>query len=527
MTIRVRRQGTLALVLAVLLMLAGLTVRATEGDKTYTVTANLYCPGELNTQLPGVTAYLTNGNNPLGIDGYEAVAPTTPVSDNATLTVGADGTLTLELKIPNPVFTLQKIGGCSNAVIVSAPKDSREYATADGSVSRSGRITSLTLTLSDATGKYIFSDCTEFPTLLGVDWAVPLTLEVDLSSVDLTPSQSEQPEEITAPSQPPATVNLDALNAMIATAERSANTAIVSGDGTDVEPSKAWVTQENLDLLKTELAKARAALSAMDQRTVDAAEQALAGQYRIFAASQQSGKKVTEATETDTTLAEGTYAVSCNIWFNKADTGLPLNPHITNPTFPPYNPVLNNATLVIDAEGNGKVTIPVVISDKVMTVHSLSGLEFTGIETNEDGAISAASVEMGRISTGNTVITQLCTAEIQMGDLAMSISGLEKDHTWPAVFELNLSGIPTSDGGKMPVVEVEMMNAADASQAMASAGISGEPAPEPIPQPTEEPDESSPEELSQKTSPVGAIAAAVLVVAVIAAIFAVRKKARK
>lgn len=527
MITQVRRQGVLALVLAVLLMLStGLTAQAAESDKTYTVTANLYCPGELNTQLPGVTAYLTNGNNPLGIDGYEAVAPTTPVSNNATLTVGADGTLTLSLKVPNPVFTLQKIGGCSNATIVSAPRDSREYATTDGSVSRSGRITGLTLTLSDTTGKYIFTDCTEFPTLLGVDWTVPLTLEVDLSGVDLTPSQSKQEEPSVPPTQPPTTaVNLDALNSIIATAERSANTAIVSVDGNDVEPGKVWVSQADLDTLKTELAKAKAALAAADQSTVDAAVQALTDAHRTFTASQQSGKKVTEASETDTTLAEGTYTVSCNIWFNKADTGLPLNPHITNPTFPPYNPVLDNATLTVDAEGNGKVTIPVTISDKVMTVRSLTGLSFTDVETTEDGAITSVSVELGRISTENTVITQLCTAEIQMGDLAMAISGLEKDHTWPAVFELNLSDIPTSDGGKMPVVEVEMMNAADASQAMASAGVSGEtdPASEKTPVP---PEESSPEQ-SAPVFPIGAIAAAVAVVALVAAIVVGKKKLRK
>lgn len=543
MITQVRRQGVLALVLAVLLMLStGLTAQAAESDKTYTVTANLYCPGELNTQLPGVTAYLTNGNNPLGIDGYEAVAPTTPVSDNATLTVGADGTLTLSLKVPNPVFTLQKIGGCSNATIVSAPRDDREYATTDGSVSRSGRITGLTLTLSDTTGKYIFTDCTEFPTLLGVDWTVPLTLEVDLSGVDLTPSQSEQ-EETAAPTSPPSTepsvpptqppttaVNLDALNSIIATAERSANTAIVSVDGNDVEPGKVWVTQADLDTLKTELAKAKAALAAADQSTVDAAVQALTDAHRTFTASQQSGKKVTEASETDTTLAEGTYTVSCNIWFNKADTGLPLNPHITNPTFPPYNPVLDNAALTVDAEGNGKVTIPVTISDKVMTVRSLTGLSFTDVETTEEGAITSVSVELGRISTESTVITQLCTAEIQMGDLAMSISGLEKDHTWPAVFELNLSDIPTSDGGKMPVVEVEMMNAADASQAMASAGVSGEtdPASEETPVPPEMPlpEESSPEQ-SAPVFPIGAIAAAVAVVALVAVIVVGKKKLRK
>lgn len=43
---------------------SGISVNA---NYTYTVTANLYVPGELNKQLPGVTAYMTNGNNPLGI----------------------------------------------------------------------------------------------------------------------------------------------------------------------------------------------------------------------------------------------------------------------------------------------------------------------------------------------------------------------------------------------------------------------------------------------------------------------------
>ena len=37
---------------------------------TYQVTANLYLPGELNSQLPGTTAYLTNPSNPLGIGGH-------------------------------------------------------------------------------------------------------------------------------------------------------------------------------------------------------------------------------------------------------------------------------------------------------------------------------------------------------------------------------------------------------------------------------------------------------------------------
>lgn len=156
----------------------------------YTVTANLYCPGELNTQLPGVTAYLTNGNNPLGVGGYDKVAPTEPVYKNAELTVEADGTKYITVDILNPVFTLQEIGDCANAEIVDIVRDNETYVSGvDSSVTREGRITKLKVKLLDDSGVYVFNKCTEFPTLLGVDWNVPLTLEVDFNG-DKRPDDS-------------------------------------------------------------------------------------------------------------------------------------------------------------------------------------------------------------------------------------------------------------------------------------------------------------------------------------------------
>ncbi len=166
---------------------AGL-VKKDSGDSgvtvvsTSVVTANLFVPGELNKQLPGVTAYMTNGNNPMGEGGYEKKAPTEPVSNNAVLTKYSDNTVTVTVPIPNPVFTLQKIDGGTNAKILSAPRDSQTYTSSDGSVSRNGRITSITVQLLDNSGTYVFSDCTEFPTILGVDWNVPLTLSVEFPS---------------------------------------------------------------------------------------------------------------------------------------------------------------------------------------------------------------------------------------------------------------------------------------------------------------------------------------------------------
>ena len=180
-------------------MLVGASFSAVMAEETtaeFTVTANLSVPGELNTQLPGVTAYMTNGNNPLGLGGYEAVAPTEPVADNAKLTVTSSGAMTLELNIPNPVFTLQQIDGCSNATIVKAIRDNEIYSS--GAEEREGRITDVTIELNDNSGVYVFEDCVEFPTLLGVDWTVPLTLEVDLSNVTI-------PEEKAEPTETPVT----------------------------------------------------------------------------------------------------------------------------------------------------------------------------------------------------------------------------------------------------------------------------------------------------------------------------------
>ena len=105
-------------------------------SQSYTTTANLLVPGELNRQLPGVTAYMTNGNNPLGLGGYEAVAPTTPVSNNATVTVDENGKTTVSFVVPNPVFTLQKISGCSNADVLEAPRNSETYTAQEGNESR-------------------------------------------------------------------------------------------------------------------------------------------------------------------------------------------------------------------------------------------------------------------------------------------------------------------------------------------------------------------------------------------------------
>ncbi len=509
------KKKLLGLLLVCALLLGLVPAVTAAAEQTYTVTANLMVPGELNTQLPGVTAYMTNGNNPLGQGGYEAKAPTEPVYNNATVTLASDGTLTLTVPIPNPVFTLQKIGGCSNADILSAPRDSQTYTSSDGSTSRQGRITSLTLRLKDRSGTYIFNDCVEFPTLLGVDWTVPLTLSVDLSSV---PKASQQD-----PSPTSAAVNYDKLKAMISTVEKAESDARVSADGADVSPSKTWVTQSELDALNKALTQAKSAVSGKkDQTSVDAQTDALNAAYQTFLAALKSGK----GQPTDhlgKTLKPGTYTISANIWFNKADTGLPLNPHITNGTFPPMNPVEGNAKLTVNKDGSAEVVIPVCIKDRVMTVRELHGLSLLDVSKNDDGAITGITVKLDKLTGDSTVVTMQgddMTADIWMGDLAMTISGLDKEHTWPFTFELNLSGVDTTDGGQMPVVELEMLDSSAAAGAMAAAGVSTDAL-------DDETDNGSDEE-SKTDGRTGLIAAAVIVIAAAAAAgYAVMRKKKE
>ena len=145
-------------------------------DKTQTVTANLYLDGKYNTVLPGITVYLNNPNNPIKGTG----TPTVPQSDNATLTTTANGDLLLTLELPNPVFTLQKIGGGSNASIEST-KTSSDLAYASGvKRKRDSRISKVIFKLNDKSGEYKFDDCEEFPTAINPDsnWTSPLVLKV-------------------------------------------------------------------------------------------------------------------------------------------------------------------------------------------------------------------------------------------------------------------------------------------------------------------------------------------------------------
>lgn len=291
---------------------------------TYKVTANLYIPGELNKQLPGTTAYMTNPKNPLGIGGHEGL-PTDPVKDNATLVVDKKGGKTVIVDVVNPVFTLQKITDGKKIKVLSAVWDKETYTGTAGKTSRTGRITKLYLKLEDNSGVYQFGDCTEFPTLLEEDWNVPLQLGVDFTSAKKTSDSTEVklPENGTSGDKNPSGDKKQDTN-------KNDNKGNSNGSGGNA----------NAD-------------------------------------SNQNGK-----------LKAGTYTVAANIWIDKSAAGLPLSPHLTNSAFPPKDPVSNNATLTVDENSNARVSVPIVIPSKVMYVESISGLNIVDSSTGGNGLSS-------------------------------------------------------------------------------------------------------------------------------------------
>lgn len=156
------------------------------------------------------------------------------------------------------------------------------------------------------------------------------------------------------------------------------------------------------------------------------------------ASTEGSGAEDTEKKETTQTPAEaGTYTVSANIWFKKEDSGLPMNPHITSDIFPPKDPVVDNAEMTVDKDGNATVKVPILIQDKIMSIQKIEGMDIVDSETDENGNLKSITVNVGKIKYLEDVVTKTCDITLQMGDLAMTISGFDKDQQWPATFQLN------------------------------------------------------------------------------------------
>lgn len=157
---------------------------------TYTVTANVYVPGELNKVLVGTNAFLTNPKYPFG-SGADKGKPTTAMYYNAELNVN-DNDITVTLELKNPVFQAIQINDGSNVTVADKIYND-ELSNSEIHTKYGKKIQTLTLKLKDFSGLYEFGDCKEFASILYTEgnsateadavWDVPLKLAVDFQGI--------------------------------------------------------------------------------------------------------------------------------------------------------------------------------------------------------------------------------------------------------------------------------------------------------------------------------------------------------
>ncbi len=408
----------------------------------YIITANLSMPGDYNPVIPGATVYANNPNNPFAdkagnepvLDGNSPVGvvsttPTTPMTKNAKLVVAADGSKTLELDILNPVFTTQELGTCAELPNVTVTRK----APADASVWNYGecqtRISHISVPLTDdmMTGvkSYIFKGSKLYAVPLSMYIAptgdVALELTVNYSSLPASalpdgvdPVPDPDPEPAPDPTPTPVDPTPDPVNPTPTPSDPDN-----SGSNTNPTP--------------------------------------------------ESSQPTTVATTTSGHFAAGTYTVSANLWFDKATTGLPLNPHMTNSGFPPSTPVDNNATMTVDASGHAWVSAPVVIQDKVMTINNVWG----GAVSSFNG--STVVIDLGTPTADQTSFSGTCTSSVTIGWLARTIAaGIFNgvwDHTWSTNWEVDLvaGALPASGGGELPAEAQAILDGANGVAASGDA----------------------------------------------------------
>ena len=350
---------------------------------TYTVTARMYVPAEVSPMNKNM--FLTC--DPNAANGLNATPPLTPASDNATLEVAEDGTLTLTVPLNSNALSLYNkdgvAGKVSGATIASHKEAAKTYTNPNSKAAstKDGLYTSITLKLDKAQAAYTFTDWGVWMAPMGGDLSTmakktPYTvLNVDFSNV---------PGNTVAPSIP-ASGDDDSANGNNGNAGSGNNAG--AGNG-----SNAIATYDN-------------------------------GQ-----------------------LKAGTYTVTGNIFMEKADTGLPMGrAYLTSGEFPPNQPVTSNSTLVVDEQGRATVTVPLTI--QVMNVKSLSGLNIVSSETDASGYLKSVTVDLGVIQNATGAVTRSCTANVSLTDMVVQMAGLDRDQSWPATLEVNLSGVPTAAGG--------------------------------------------------------------------------------
>ena len=427
------------------LSVASSYVREKLAPGTYTITANLMMPGEYNPVLRGTTVCANTPDNPFADSAGNSpvvdensdvtIANAVPtdaqaMTSNATLIVAEDGTKTLVLPVRNPCFTLQELGTCAELQDVKVERTTPEDPSLWNYGKMSSRIHKVAFTLTDnlASGERSYDFAGSFL------YAVPLEkgMQYGSGNPEIRPSGDvalRLTVNYSSLAKTSDSIKVPTLVDLVDKGNNGGNSGNSGSNGGNSSGNQGGNSSNN------------GGSNGSDGSNGGAS----------------NGGSTTVGTTTSGHFAAGTYTVSANLWFDKATTGLPLNPHLTNGGFPPSTPVSNNATMTVDASGHAWVSAPVVIQDKVMTINNVwgSGVSYDG---------STVTIDLGAPTADQTQFTGTCTSSVTIGWLAQTIAaGIFNgvwDHTWSTNWEVDLvaGSLPASGGGELPAAAQAILN---------------------------------------------------------------------
>lgn len=427
------------------LSVASSYVREKLAAGTYTITANLMMPGEYNPVLRGTTVCANTPDNPFADSAGNSpvvdensdvtIANAVPtdaqaMTSNATLIVAEDGTKTLVLPVRNPCFTLQELGTCAELQDVKVERTTPEDPSLWNYGKMSSRIHKVAIMLTDSltSGERSYDFAGSFL------YAVPLEkgMQYGSGNPEIRPSGDvalRLTVNYSSLAKTSDSIKVPTLVDLVDKGNNGGNSGNSGSNGGNSSGNQGGNSSNN------------GGSNGSDGSNGGAS----------------NGGSTTVGTTTSGRFAAGTYTVSANLWFDKATTGLPLNPHLTNGGFPPSTPVSNNATMTVDASGHAWVSAPVVIQDKVMTINNVwgSGVSYDG---------STVTIDLGTPTADQTQFTGTCTSSVTIGWLAQTIAaGIFNgvwDHTWSTNWEVDLvaGSLPASGGGELPAAAQAILN---------------------------------------------------------------------
>lgn len=203
-------------------------------------------------------------------------------------------------------------------------------------------------------------------------------------------------------------VDKSALTAAITSANTNKGTAVVSTDGTDVDPSDKWVTQAEMDAYETAISTAQALADKTDasQTEVDNAVTALGTATSTFDGAKADGTKpaaVNKAALTDAITAANINKGTATVSTDGTDVD-PANKWVTTEVMTAYTDAIAAAQTIADKAGATQTEVNDAVTALGTATGTFDGAKADGTKPAPTYAVTVNSgTGSGNFAAGTTV----------------------------------------------------------------------------------------------------------------------------